>query len=365
MIDWLDITVPLAHRPIEQGAFMVVEHSGEIRRESPIKRMVEGSYCGSIGVASVTPSIDKIIHALPSNLAAQLFPQVDLPAGYCSHIHFSGNPTKYLQGHNVFGSDDLQLLALCMVEDTLQKLDFSPLMIARACKNIKDFNYTVSRIDITKMFDLGTDDDVQDYLFMLPQVMRARGGRISSTHGTTYAGKNSSLWSFKFYNKFKELLSRSKFHALPEHLKDSGILEFAKGKVRAELVLRKKQLERLNMTNPEILAANIEALFLDHAGKLSMTNQIISKKKLLLLPNTYRGTYELWKSGYNLKTHLSHNTFYRHRRVLMEYGVDIALPPVASENRRAHIEPFIKHLRPREVRDIPEHLLPYLLREVA
>ena len=93
-----------------------------------------------------------------------------------------------------------------------------------------------------------------------------------------------------------------------------------------------------------------------------MTNQSINEKKLLELSNTYQGTYQLWKSGYNLKTHLSHNTYYRHRRELLKYGIDIAKTPIHNEARKAVVEPLVKHLIPREVTEIPAELQPYLLK---
>ena len=42
------------------------------------------------------------------------------------------------------------------------------------------------------------------------------------------------------------------------------------------------------------------------------------------LPRHLRGTYASWRNGWPLKLSLS--TFYRHRRLLLAYGVDISIP---------------------------------------
>jgi len=362
MIDWLDITVPCIHKPIEQGRYIVVEHDGEVLRESSVRRRVEGSYCTSIAVSSVTPSLPRAALSLPSSMVAKLFHVLDLPSGYVSHLSFSGNPTKYLQGHNCFGIDCLRTLARGMVADVMPRLGFDVVTVARVLQRIDALDFEVSRVDITRMFALGSDEDVQDYLYMLPLTVKARGNRCGNSHDTFYVGQSSTLWTLKFYNKWRELQSRSKHHSLPDELKLSGIDEFVKGQLRVELTLRKKQLDRYQLTNAAKLQEKISELFIEHAGKIDMTNQSINEKKLLELSNTYQGTYQLWKSGYNMMTHLSRATYYRHRAELLKYGIDIAKTPIDSEVRRAVVEPLIKHLIPREVTEIPAELQSYLLK---
>lgn len=364
MIDWLDITIPCPHAPIAQGAYVVIEHDGTIRREHAIRRQVEGSYCGSLGVSSVTPSVDRIIRALPPSLAAKLFPPLDLPPGYVSHLHISGNPTKFLQGHNCFGTDDLQALAYRMTAAAMGQLGFDAITTATTLQRVRHLDFQVSRIDITYMFDLGADEDVDNYLYMLPSTVKARGDRCDSSHGTFYVGKHSGLWTIKFYNKLREILSRSKSHGLPDELRGLGIEDFVAGQLRVELTLRKKQLERYGMTDASKLSVAIEQLFREHAEKIEMTNQSIEEKRLLQLSNTYQGTYQLWKSGYCLKTHLSKRTFYRHRSELLKYGIDISLPPVAPEERKAVVHSIVKHLVPRQVTEIPAHLRRFVVRSL-
>ena len=45
----------------------------------------------------------------------------------------------------------------------------------------------------------------------------------------------------------------------------------------------------------------------------------------LKLPRHLGLTYLMWKDGYCVKTRMPKNTFYRHRRELLEFGIDISL----------------------------------------
>ena len=311
------------------------------RCESSVRRRVEGSYCTSIAVSSVTPSLPRAALSLPAATVAKLFPVPELPPGHVSHLSFSGNPTKYLQGHNCFGIDCLRTLARGMVADVMPRLGFDAVTVARVLQRIDALDFEVSRVDITRMFALGTDEDVQDYLYMLPLTVKARGNRCGNSHDTFYVGQTSTLWTLKFYNKWRELQSRSKHHSLPDDLKLSGIDDFVKGQLRVELTLRKKQLDRYQLTNAAKLQEKISELFIEHAGKIDMTNQSINEKKLL---------------------DLSRATYYRHRAELLKYGIDIAKTPIHNEARKAVVEPLIKHLIPREIIEIPAQLQPYLLK---
>lgn len=200
MIDWLDFTLEIEHLPIEQGCFMVVDHDGTITRQNAMRRRIEGSYSSSIGVASLTPD------PIPRNISPDAIPQFiqreiakrQPKPGHCSHIQFSGNPTKFLQGHNVFGIDCMKTLAYRTVEAIFPQLGFDEVFIDRSLQKVLALDFQVSRIDITKMFKLGTNEDVQNYLYMLPHTVKARGDRCDNTKSTYYVGKTSPLWTLKF-----------------------------------------------------------------------------------------------------------------------------------------------------------------------
>ena len=57
MIDWLNIEVPFAHRPIAQGRRLVIDHDGTITSDfvqlRAIEKEHEGSYSTRIAVSSI------------------------------------------------------------------------------------------------------------------------------------------------------------------------------------------------------------------------------------------------------------------------------------------------------------------------
>jgi II/X family phage/plasmid replication protein len=49
------------------------------------------------------------------------------------------------------------------------------------------------------------------------------------------------------------------------------------------------------------------------------------RNKLFCSSRSALGNYYLWRRGYDLRQHLSKSTFYRHRKILLTYGVDISV----------------------------------------
>ncbi|WP_214295087.1 phage/plasmid replication protein, II/X family, partial [Escherichia coli] len=72
---------------------------------------------------------------------------------------------------------------------------------------------------------------------------------------------------------------------------------------------------------------NIETpnkLFSDYVGRIEMNqNTILTDEKIINLPRKIQSTYLLWKQGANMKEMLPKPTFYRHRKELLSFGIDI------------------------------------------
>lgn len=260
--------------------------------------------------------------------------------GFASHLMIDGNLAKFLQGHNVFGSRDLNSLlakSFQMIYEKFEDHFFGwshslPFVLGQ----IRKGNYTIKMIDINQMYDVGNDFSVEAWLHAAEMRAVSRHGRATRDKGTVYLGKESRRWAFKFYNKWREMNAKSKrnTHELPEYLKNQGIEEFVQGQLRAELRLFGKQLEeRHGITHGYHLTPDlINQLFNTYLGKITMTTQVtIIDEQLLKMPRSVQATYQLWRQGVNLRVLMQANTsnspsptFYRHRRILLEYGVDIA-----------------------------------------
>ena len=71
---------------------------------------------------------------------------------------FSGNPVKWFQGHNIFGTSDLCNLVYELFDSLAKKFGKEQPEFIR--DGIREGQYTISRIDINGMFELGSRLDV-------------------------------------------------------------------------------------------------------------------------------------------------------------------------------------------------------------
>jgi len=323
MIDWFRGEIPFLHDRLPAGRVMSIEADGSIAWDCVKAISCRSSHETNLMVKSVGS------------------------AGYgiATHLMIDGNLAKFLQGHNVFGSRDLnQLLLLafrkiCEIHDEHLAGWSSPAITE--VKILKG-DYKVKMLDINQLYDVGNDQSVEAWLHAAEMRARSRHGRSSRDKGTVYLGKSSRRWAFKFYNKFREMLAKGKSHELPEILQNIGLEEFIQGKLRAEFRIFSKELEKHGIThgyhiNPEI----INQLFNQYLGKIDMSTQAtLIDEQLLKMPRVLQGSYQLWRQGADLRQLLAHNTFYRQRRALLEYGIDINCKNLAPEHN--NVVPLIR-----------------------
>lgn len=318
MIDWVKCKLPIVHEPIRSGAFLVINPDGEIERSSPMSSMVEGSYSQNISIRS-----------MGSN-----------GAGQAEYLEMSGNPAKFLQGHNVFGSNDLLGLVhgaasrICIATG-INPTDFEMQLIESG-------NYYVNWIDINESFELANQADVQAWIKAAEFSSRTRCGRPTLKGSTLYHQKHSRRFAIKFYSKNLELQAGKK-HELPFELKNSGIFEWTENILRAEVRLLGKELKKLNIEKAyQLTPEKIQALYGEYMKKVILTEQYrIQDSVAMKLPPSLRQTYTLWVDGYSLIDMLSKSSFYRQRKLLLEYGIDIS---IARKKKVSNVVPLIRVL---------------------
>lgn len=301
MIDWFTGIFPCTHKSLPAGSVVSVDADGAIEWETVKRLTVRGSHEATMKVRSVGSNGE----------------------GKATHLYIDGNPSKFLQGHSVVGSDDMQGLMLTAYARILALLHI-PHDIS-SYKAVMAGQYKVARVDINYMYSLSTLENVRSWLYAAEFKAKTRHGRACGKGGTVYLGKNSRRWSLKFYSKYDEHASGKKGHQIAEEFVRAGLLDWTKDKLRIELTLRTTELIDLNLT----LGANWNMgtprqLFSDYVGRIEMNqNTILSDEKITKLPRKIQSTYLLWKQGANMKEMLPHNTFYRHRRELLLFGIDI------------------------------------------
>lgn len=320
MIDWITAVLPCIHVPVDAGRLVSVSPDGDVEWESVRYSRVTGSFESSISIRS----------------------QGSDGEGNATHLYFDGNPSKWLQGHNVIGSDDLRGLVLSVYARALSQLNIP--MHLESYRQVLNGNYELKRVDVNYMFELPTLSDVRSWIHAAEFKAKTRHGRPSNAKGTLYFGKNSRRWSIKAYSKFDEVNCGKKAHKLPDEIKKTGILDWAENKLRLELTLRSLQLSDINLNFAKSWSLDTPyTVFKSFVGRIEMSgNRLLSDSQLLELPNSVKMTYLCWKQGLRIADIVSRASFYRHRKILSEYGIDICTTTDLADN--SNVVPLIRVL---------------------
>lgn len=324
MIDWITAEIPCTHSPIPSGRVIIIDEHGAEEVTIVKFKQVEGSYSKKISVRSSGSTLD----------------------GMASHMRISGNPAKFLQGHNVFGGDDLSALMVAFTNQLFLLLDLEPPKADR--EHIRAGEYNVSRIDINYGYSLKTRADVRSWLRAAEFKARSRSGRPQFKGTTLYFQKTSRRWSIKFYSKGDEI--EAKGHQLPDQLINTDIPKFADNLLRCELTLRSLELKELNCKRAKFLTqSKLKTLYSQYLGRIDMKAQMNLKDEVLEnLPRHLQASYLLWKEGHSLILTMKETTFYRHRSQLLKYNIDISLQP-DSITKMDNVVPLIRVLEAEPV----------------
>lgn len=311
--DWFSGFINLDLDYLHDGRVIKIKGNGEIEFETLCLMQVTGSYDDTISVKSC------LIPAAPEWSA---FRGQNISANY--RVYISGNPTKFLQGHNVYGHSDMLGVIMDFIKLVLQKLDIDEFTIARVLKD----PIRITRLDITQNYVLDSALAVSDWLRHAAVFMTGKNQKVDNDK-TVYIGKNSRRVSIKIYNKANEML----FHRKTFNLDDSAFLSLhntALNLIRIEVTLRGKKLDDLTanyiqkVSNPmlnELYESQLHKMNLPE--NIEVTEEIINE-----LSPKFAGVYRHWQNGIDLKTRMSKAQYYRYRKFFLDnYNLDISLPP--------------------------------------
>ncbi|MBU3118625.1 phage/plasmid replication protein, II/X family [Acinetobacter nosocomialis] len=261
-------------------------------------------------------------------------------------VEISGNPAKFLQGHNVFGTNDLKYLVAKMIDKLcmIDELELKPTDIEY--ENIQEGKYHLSRVDVNEHFAFPSAQVARAWLRAAGNSanMKFRGAGLFKEGTLYFEGKR---YIPKIYFKYDEINSKDKSHRLPdEFLQIPELIEYAEKSLRFEIKILSTQLKDWYLH----LGCNWDA---DTATML-INDQFISKLQLSAnmpieneviesLPKNLRLTYTAWVNGEDLRQVLSRPTFYRYRTKLMEYGIDISIVK-DIEKEQSNVVPMIRYL---------------------
>jgi II/X family phage/plasmid replication protein len=296
MIDWVTARLPLAcNGPLNGGSVVSISADGEVEWRTDRRLEVEGSHSAKITVRGGFGTVD-----------------------------VSGNPAKFLQGHNLFGPSDLLPLMTRTMEKIAGVVGLSPTADDRSAW--REGRYTLSRVDCTRMVDFGSPEAVRKVLGVLGQVARTKyqGALVDSS--TVYIGKRSRRLKLKFYDKAAEL-RKHPLSATLAPARHQNLTDFAAGKVRAELTLGSKWFHESPYRDARWWDASTPDQLLDDrlatlevSDTMRLTDDVVQGLPAKLVP-----IYDAWRAGRDLRALYTRPTFYRYRKQLRELvGIDIA-----------------------------------------
>lgn len=307
MIDWLSARVPLDWQsPINEGKFLRLRPDGEIEFSVDCRKVIEGSWSSAVTVRSVERGF----------------------------VEISGNITKFLQGHNLFGTDDLRCLFIDFMFLLCDKLSITP-SLSDVRSWVSGSSVTISRIDLTYSFSLSSRAEVRQWLQAAGQQasVRWRGrGHFQDgtlTFGKAKSGSRASRWQLVVYCKADEFdLPRSR---LPDSFPSLDLLRsWVENKLRVEVRLRSEELRDRGLRSLDkwanVAVSDVHAMYF---GKVQLGSEVtVTVDRLEGLKPRHRAWYAAWQSGADLRdpSVMPRRTFFRVRsEILSAVGVDIGV----------------------------------------
>ena len=247
-------------------------------------------------------------------------------------LEMSGNPAKYFQGHNLFGSGDyLGLFLSTGLAARMQGAQF-PSPATYLNNDMGEPHFT--RIDLTRSYRFDTNEQARAWLRLAGATGRSKSGKAIMSKETVYYGKNSTRWSLKMYQKFDEIHAKGKGHAISDKLKREEIkqlVEWSEGIVRFELTLRRPEIEKLpkDFDNLEVFNDYFSRIQLNNNSEV-LDMDVLKNPKLKPFQKALLNS---WALGADVREFYNgEKSFYKVRReILNSFGIDIASPFVKTD----------------------------------
>ena len=325
MIDWVTAKITCTHNPdvlssgrsIRTKKINGVEH---LEYEISNRLSIKGSHDANITIRSHTDST----------------------------IEISGNPAKFLQGHNIFGTSDL----IYLLSKLMNKLFSIPELELQPTDNeiemIKNGYYRLSRVDVNCHFAFPSAQLARAWLRSAGQSanMQFRGAGLFK-QGTLYFTPDSRRYIPKIYFKYDEIFSKDKSHRLHEDLLQvPELVEYAEKSLRFEIKILSTQLNDWQLHLGCNWTSDIATMLInDHfISKLQLSeNMALDQSVLETLPKNLTPIYALWEQGHDLRCFYSKTAFYRWRKQLLQYGIDISIVK-DLEQEPSNVVPMIRYL---------------------
>jgi len=335
MIDWFSGYVGYDASRMVLGQFLEVAPGGEVVRCRDRWETARGSWESGVQVTRGEPTMAMLDSSR----------ELGFLCSETAILRVSGNPVKFLQGHNVAGPSVSQLGPVVQALVRGFGEGFRP-------SDADDERLPAvhrSRVDVTTACDLGSHQAVHDWLRAAAATTRSRHGRAIGSSGTVYWGKHSTRWALKAYCKHCEL----KPHPAIDPGMVAELSEWTRTQLRIELTLRRPELKARGMLD--------EGIIWEYASRVEVPKmkQGVHVNDAQLAPGALCA-YQAWLRGGDVAVMLGESgrrTFYRYRRTILDsMGVDISMNAVDQVSPDSDALLDFDELQRREVVEVPERI---------
>lgn len=255
-------------------------------------------------------------------------------------VSLEGNIGRFNRADNVFGytvRECIQLANVLLAHFGLPPFtDHEPMPLVS--KGGQDGGYqavgaVITRVDLTRNWVTGSAGNCEQFIRYLQGFKSGRQEPTSyKTTGVAW-GEGSKYWYAKVYDKAGEYKRQlGKGRAFDARLYDWA---YNLGIARHEIELKSRYLKQNNLWRfthwGEGMEERIYALFNDVIGGEAHVDSFLE------IPGRAGELAVAWRDGADLKKRLSTATYYRYRKELLKYGIDIAVPSNVTR-LRARVE---------------------------
>lgn len=277
-----------------------------------------------------------------------------------NRVSLSGNVGRFGRPDNVFGHD----LDACkrIANDILHSVGLPPFTVgtwlhhqSKGDKATRTYTgAAVSRVDMTTNWCAG--QHAGDFIHWLGSQKLGRtkvsawGDGETVYWGKNTKGKNDGKWiNSKAYNKGLEIEARIKQKRRKRDVDDDHINYLTdlknwcleQGIVRHETMFCERFLNQRDFkTWDRCTTESIEAEYRKQLNQMTNRCEMSNHGSI---PKKVKATFHDYTNGVNVRGSMSKATFYKHRRLLLQFGIDIAMP---SKVRTLNIKPTIVKLEP-------------------
>lgn len=247
-----------------------------------------------------------------------------------SRVTLEGNIGRFDRTDNVFGYSVAQCITLAnQVLVSLGLPPFTdpkpmPLNGVKGCdKGFQAVGAVITRIDLTCNYQTGSAAHAPQFIRYLQSF---RSGKFEPrpyrTTGVSW-GEGSKWFYAKVYDKaadyVRHLSESSEKHdpRLYSWLRDTGV-------VRHEITLKSRWLKqrglwRFSLWDDE-MQRHVYAIFSDVISNSANVDEYLE------IPGRAGELALAWRDGADLRVRLSQGTYYKYKKILLSYGIDISIP---------------------------------------